>query len=308
MPALEATDLRCAEEARLLSQLSDRPVGAITELELEPLAAPERARVAPVVAQLCLLFGITSAVLISAAPGARPNAAVITTPERVQMIFSAGWLATLDDRDLHSVIGHELGHVVAHHSGSPFGRIKRACGRSTESIARRFECATELTADRFGMIAAAACGIEVDDAAAQLGVLASTGRGGGSQLTSYLDAAIVRMDRLLRTRLPAAGTSHPEPHLRTYAAWMFGRSDLFRSITGRGPSSLSIAEVDNRLARLLPRADEVAYHIDGVDVLATPAWLERRWAERESEPFGGIRGAARDTIARATGRVIGWLG
>lgn len=308
MPAPEATDLRCAEEARLLSQLGEDPVDDITDVELEPLAAPQRARVAPVVAQLCMLFGITGTVLISAAPGARPNASVVTTAERAQMIFSGDWLATLDDLELHSVIGHELGHVIAHHARSQFGRIKRACRLSSELIARRFECATELTADRFAVIAAAACGATGDEAAAQLGVLASTGRGGGSQPVAYLDAAVARMERLLGAGLPAEGSSHPEPHLRAYAAWMFGRSDLFRAITGRGPAFLSLAQIDGRLARLLPRADEVAYHIDGVDVLATPAWLERRWTERESEPFGGIRGAARETIARATGRVIDWLG
>jgi len=110
------------------------------------------------------------------------------------------------------VIGHELGHHLVNEA---------------RFVASPLEI--ELTADRFGVIAsgdpAASVSLELTESTGLLpGAL-------GMTIEAFLEEARDRVEVLRARHQTLPPSRHPEPLVRAWAAWAFGRTDLFRELT-----------------------------------------------------------------------------
>lgn len=67
--------------------------------------------------------------------------------------FIGGYLDRLDHGGLLAVLGHEIGHALAHSGHSKFGWALPVCHRGHTLATRTYSMAAEFTADRFGLLA-----------------------------------------------------------------------------------------------------------------------------------------------------------
>lgn len=160
-----------------------------------------------------------------------------------------GYLDRLERGSLLAVFGHEIGHCLAHGRQRSVGWALRASGRATTSAERAYAMATEFTADRFGLLAC-------KDLHAVLRLEMQTVAGRSLRSIRFDTHAYLRQCRALAEETlaagrPALGTSHPEHYVRGYAEWLFSETDVYREITGDGPGSRSIDEVDAIIAELV---------------------------------------------------------
>ena len=169
----------------------------------------------------------------------KPNGqAWMERPFRIRLI---GQVATLlDDGALRALLGHEMGHLIAHGS---YGRQKSddALWEKAPLFASRFSVARELTADRFALL-----GCQDVDAAVRLEVASYTYE---SPSALKLDPEAHRKQCTLaveakRAQVIAHGGTHPTKEFRVHATWLFSRTEVYRELTGKGPGDLQIAEVD----------------------------------------------------------------
>jgi hypothetical protein len=118
------------------------------------------------------------------------------------------------------------------------------------SGAESVSLARELTADRFGLLA----GHDLD-AALRLQMISVTG-GVGSAIEWDTRAYLTECQKIVRDVLAeggfSVGVTHPEHNLRAYAVLLFSESEVYRDLTGHGPGTRRLAEIDADLARLLP--------------------------------------------------------
>jgi hypothetical protein len=168
--------------------------------------------------------------------------------------FRGALLDRLEDTGVIAVLGHELGHHLAHGPASvdaidPFflyWRLARSRRVGYRELAAAYCRAAELTADRFGLLACGDLGAVVRMEAA----FATDASMSGDAL-ERLRASRDYAEALRVSRGRGAGDSHPEQAIRIYAAWLFFESDLYRAITGAGSGSKPIADVDHVLGRLV---------------------------------------------------------
>lgn len=164
---------------------------------------------------------------------------------------------SLDDGALANLMGHELGHWMAHGpAANPPSLVHEAWGRgASHYVARVCTLAGELTADRFGLLGsrgdlAAAVRLEVAM------VTSDCPRALGLQELDFLHAMCERVERGDDVLINQA---YPTTAFRLYAAWLFWRSDIHQSLTGAGPGDIAIRDVDAKLlATLLTRMPEPA--------------------------------------------------
>jgi hypothetical protein len=165
-------------------------------------------------------------------------------------------LTSLDAPGLRHLAGHEFGHHLAHGAGAWTGIDPGAAYHETRGepgplarLGAALSQAGELTCDRFGLLACRDL-----DAALRANVLTATSlptESLGLDPRAYLDDCRAVIEKTLERGEVAHGDSHPEHSLRAFALWLFSESDLYAALTGDGPATRAIADVDATLAKLL---------------------------------------------------------
>lgn len=202
-------------------------------------------------------FGLDTTVEIYQAAGAE-NAAMHFCAEPILLEIQGRLLALLDDDGLRGVMGHELGHFLAHGTTNPESAVSLAARHilysetapeSWVEVSRKLSMAAELTADRFGLLA---CGSL--DGALRLSMVAVTGLPSNElnwDTTAYLEQSKALIAYMRTEGETAEGTSHPEHGLRAWAQWLFSETDVYRELTGLGPGTRSLEEVDREILEVL---------------------------------------------------------
>ncbi|MDB4946982.1 MAG: hypothetical protein JWP97_6516 [Labilithrix sp.] len=163
--------------------------------------------------------------------------------------FIGGYLDGLDRGGLLAVLGHEIGHALAHSGHPKFGWALPACERAHTSAARTYSLAAELTADRFGLLACRDL-----DAVLRLEMQMSAGRAAKTirfDTKAYLEQCRAVAEETMTRGGNAMGRTHPEHYVRGYAEWLFTETDVYRNLTGLGPGHRSLDEVDAVLQQLI---------------------------------------------------------
>jgi hypothetical protein len=232
--------------------------------------------------ELCALVGVSAELEFYQSPADEPiGACVDWSDEGRGVLLLHGALMRLDSAGLRHVIGHELGHFAAHREESlaaPLREAREAAlgrgplhwGRDQNALAEGLCMASELTADRIGLLAsgslAAALRVELTGFVGSVEVSSAA-------TSSYLAQCRALMVETLRSGERAHGKTHPEHALRAYALGLFAETDVYRDLTGIGPGTRSLEDANALLAALtLPR--ELARLFP---VAATGREIAREW-------------------------------
>ena len=217
-------------------------------LRLSESMAPEAHRVAQSAQRV---LGITGTLELYQRSGPE-NAAMHMVTEPILLEIHGSLLPRLDAAALLALFGHELGHYLAHGPTNPHQAASMIPQGVTDdedlhAALSSFSMMRELTADRVALLAC-------QDLRALLRLMLVTVSGlAVGELTYDTDAYLAQCKDLieedLRTGAIAQGTTHPEHGLRVYAAWLFSETRTYRELTGRGPGSRELAEVDAIIAR-----------------------------------------------------------
>jgi hypothetical protein len=223
-----------------------KPATSVVLIPLTPSLAPRPHRLANEVATT---LGMTEPFeLFQTRDFVEINAQAFTTrtPPAVRLVGPV--VNLMNDAELRVMLGHELGHILAHGLGSlgvDLDTVERFRARS-RLLAARCSVATEITADRFGLLAA-----QDLDAAVGVEIVSETGldpRALEANLAAHLESCL---DRVRGGDGPIANDSHPARDFRLFAAWLFWRTDVFRELTGKGTGELRLDDVDAELRERL---------------------------------------------------------
>lgn len=225
-----------------------------TALRLSESMAPDLHAAAK---EVTACLSVTEPIEIYQSAGAE-NAAMHFVQTPVLLEVQGRMLTLLDHGSRRALLGHELGHYLAHGPNAPDATVARlayalAEGRGpsddVRGLGRMLAMAKELTADRFGLLACQDLA-----AALRLEMIALTGLSGDAltwDTDVYLDQARALVEEELARNAEFAGVTHPEHSLRAYALWLFSETDHYKHLTGLGPGSRSLAEVNQQLSRCL---------------------------------------------------------
>lgn len=203
------------------------------------------------------VLGVESPIEIYQADGPE-NAAIHLIASPVVLEAQGRLLALLDEGSALALFGHELGHFLVHgpaegDSGLAITMIRllRAGAANDALLAelKAFSMARELTADRFALLAC-----QDLQAFLKLGMISTTGLS-ANMLTWDTQAYLQQSQDLVTSMLEAGdiarGETHPEHSVRAYAAWLFSETREYRDLTGKGPGTRTLKDVDTVLARVL---------------------------------------------------------
>ncbi len=189
------------------------------------------------------------------------NAGIHLVQSPVLLEIRGRLLSLLDAGATLAVFGHELGHWLAHGPDSPDGALGLVVsaalhhGAVPEHAARHVSAlsmAREITADRFGLLA---CGSL--DAALRLEMATTTGLSAADltwDTTAYLAQCRGLIEAVEAEGSAVLGRTHPEHGLRAWALWLWSESDRYHALTGKGPGSRPIDEVEARIAKVMGNA------------------------------------------------------
>lgn len=229
-------------------------------LRLTESMAPEAYRIAHQAQQL---LGVSGPLELYQRSGPE-NAGMHLVEQPILLEIQGSLLPRLDAGALLALFGHELGHYLAHGPGSPHRRARAllpALGRIEDEeltfALSRLSMMGELTADRVALLAC-------QDLSALLRLMLGTISGLAVSELNYDTAAyLAGCKELIEADLAAGtevqGVTHPEHGLRAYAAWLFSETRTYRQLTGKGPGTRELAEVDDFIARVFG-ADRRAVH------------------------------------------------
>ena len=246
--ALTAAQYALPEPDAVRRQLLGRAVRLTEAMAPKAIAAAIEVRDA---------FGLTLPVEIYQSAG-RENAAMHLLREPILMEIQGRLLSLLDDGALRAVIGHEFGHFIAHGPDSPHAQVSAlatslALAEDAPAelalVASTLSMARELTADRYALLATRDL-----DALLRLEMVATTGLPAedlGGDTAGYLAQCRELVEACLMDGDSAQGVTHPEHGVRAWAAWLFSETALYRELTGCGPGTRTLDEVDALIERVL---------------------------------------------------------
>ncbi len=230
------------------------------------------------------------------------NVRLVLTGDPIGIEFVGAYLDERDHGGLVAALGHEIGHCLAHGGRRLAGWDRPALGRATSPARRAYWMAAELTADRFGLLACRDL-----DAVLRLEMQTVAGRSARSvrlDTEAYLAQCRTIAEETSAAGGVARGYTHPEHYVRGYAEWLFSETDVYRSITGLGPGSRSIDEVDAILEKLIgppskgATADASAPRAARMDEVVAPV------ARSAVDDDGGWTRALRETLANVAGAAV----
>ena len=232
------------------------------------------------------------------------NAQLVLHGDPIGVRFTGGCLASLEGASLAAVLGHEIGHALAH-LGDPsfawlFGpTVWRSRNREVYALA------SELTADRFGLLA---CGdLQAALRVEMHGVVGAAAPALQLDTAAYLDQCRTLGEDALARGTVVHGHTHPEHYIRGYAAWLFSETDLYASLGGKGPGTRPIAAVDAILGRLIGAGDPASVHPNrsfAPPRTAPPdVWVAAPRPEPVARAASQALAATRDVLASIAGRV-----
>ncbi|MEZ4392906.1 MAG: AAA domain-containing protein [Polyangiales bacterium] len=188
----------------------------------------------------------------------RENAAIHLIEEPVVLQVMGRFVNLLDRGAALAAFGHEFGHYLAHGPWTELGRLGAVAGSflSDEAappelvrLAAPLSMCQELTADRFGLLACRDLAAHL-----RLEMICATGLSGDA-LTWDTDAYLLQCRELVEGVLQrgdtARGGTHPEHGVRAWAAWLFSETREFHAITGHGPATRALADVNAEVERVL---------------------------------------------------------
>jgi hypothetical protein len=289
LDAIDPELVRCAVEGQMAERLLASPgLAALRQRATEQVDAdPARVR------RLLMAQGLrlTEGMAPEAWAAARAAADVLGTTEPLELYQAAGTenagihlvkspimleirgslIALLDAGSAISVFGHELGHYLAHGPNSAIAAthllaryvLNEARATPEAHTASRLLMASELTADRFGLLA-------TQDLTACLRAEMATATGLpadaiGGDTAAYLEQCKALVAELTAEAGESYGTTHPEHGIRAWALWLFSETETYQQITQQGPGTRKLAEVDAQIAQVLGVA-AVPGVVDSVDV------------------------------------------
>lgn len=209
--------------------------------------------------------------------------------------------------------GHEIGHCIAHSTNREFSWAFSASQSDNTPNKRAYAMACEFTADRFGLLACRNLGD-----ALKLEMQTSAGRAATS-LHFDTDAYLKQCQALAAETLARGGNmlgqTHPEHYFRGYAEWLFSESDVYAAITGAGPGTRTLAEVDAILAKLLQLPERASTgsgaasqkSVDGpraTTAIATVGNLDDERALQRAMPAVGLEDLATDILTDGARRKL----
>lgn len=268
----------------------------------QPLPEAQHARAERLARVTCERLGVTRAVEIYQRAGLahHPNAVTHRSDEGPILIQLRGALLDhLDDHGVIAVLGHEIGHHLAHGPRSVQGidpfflywRLAQGRRIGYRELAAAYCRAAELTADRIGLLACRDL-----EAVVRMEGMLSTETPSGDSAVERLKRSREYAEALRVSRRRGRGDSHPEEAVRIYGIWLFSESDLFRDLTGLGAGRVSIADVDYVLARL-------AGPSEGAEDMGLPPEEEPCLVDRARDALESARDRAQALASAVTRRV-----
>lgn len=258
------------EVARIKRGLMARSLLLTQGMAPEIWAAANRAAV---------LLGVVEPIEIYQSAGAE-NAAIHMVASPVFLEVRGRLISLLDSPGSVSVFGHELGHYLAHGQGTPNCELGPVAGLAlshsgtpehAQARASTFAMAREITADRFGLLTC-----QDLDAALRVEMVLTTGLATDElqwDTQAYLAQSKALIEETLKAGESARGSSHPEHGLRAWAVWLFSETALYKELTGQGPGTRTMAEIDALISKALG-ASPTEGITDGALAVCATCW---RW-------------------------------
>ena len=227
-------------------------------LRLSEAMAPDAHRVAH---EAQRILGVSGTLELYQRSGPE-NAAMHRVEDPILLEIHGSLLPRLDPGALLALFGHELGHYLAHGPTGPNQAASRIPlglidDRSMVVPLSRLSMMCELTADRIALLAC-------QDLSSLLRLMLVTVSGlAVGELTYDTEVYLAQCKELIEEDLRAGAIAkhdtHPEHGLRVYAAWLFSETRVYRELTGRGPGTRELAEVDEIIARCFGASDKVIH-------------------------------------------------
>ncbi len=168
--------------------------------------------------------------------------------------LSSTVLEKFNQRELLTILGHELGHAIAGHSDVPIRAMLDSGGHVLSTLdayklmaLSRYQ---EITADRASLLCS-------QDYALAAGCLLKSASGVTSGALQFSLPDYLTQLEEIKTLDDVADSSedwfatHPFSPLRVKAMELFSRSDGFRRLTGTGDGRLSMSEIEAKLDEIM---------------------------------------------------------